>query len=86
MTKNYDRTKQINKLQEKLKKSKSPKSLISNYGYKKYLSLEGESSVTLNKAKHNEDAKWDGLHGIITNNDALTREEILDHYRLFIKK
>jgi hypothetical protein len=37
-----DREKAIEKLRQKLEKSKNPKSLISNYGYKKFLSAVSE--------------------------------------------
>ena len=41
----YDREKAIKKLTEKLKKSKDVKSLISNYGYKKYLNIKSSFVV-----------------------------------------
>lgn len=78
---NQDRLKAIEKLRKKLSKSKSPESLISNYGYKKYLKLEGQSRVVLNEEKLNCDQKWDGLHGVITNAEATDVAEILNHYR-----
>lgn len=77
----HDRNKAIDCLRKKLKKSKNPESLISNYGYKKYLMLHGKSEVTLNEAKILEQAKWDGLHGVITNSRELEAQDILAHYR-----
>jgi len=75
-----DREKAVKKLKEKMSKSKNPSSLISNYGYKKYLKIEGKSKVEINKTKLAEDVAWDGLHGIITNKKDITAEEILDYY------
>ena len=76
----HDREKAISKLQNKMKKCKNPKEYLTNYGSKKYLSLEGESKIKINELKIEEDAKWDGLHGVITNIDWMTPEEIKSQY------
>jgi transposase len=75
-----DREKAIVKLQDKIQKSKSPASLISNYGYKKYLKIKGISKVELNKKKIEQAQIWDGLHGVITNIKDLEFNEIISHY------
>jgi len=75
-----DREKAVKKLKEKIGKSKNPASLISNYGYKKYLEIEGETKVELDKVKLAKSAAWDGLHGIITNKKDITAKEVLDYY------
>jgi transposase len=62
-----DREKALTKLMAKLAKSKKPTELISNYGYKKYLKIEGKTSVSINQDKVVEDELWDGLHGVFTN-------------------
>jgi len=62
-----DREKALTTLQTKLEKSKNPKSLISSYGYKKYLKMEGNVNVRINEEKLEREALWDGLHGIFTN-------------------
>ncbi|MDO9580652.1 MAG: IS1634 family transposase [Bacteroidales bacterium] len=64
-----DRKKAIAKLIAKLDRSKSPKSHLSNHGYRKYLKVEGKSKLSLDEAKIASDAKWDGLHGVVTNSD-----------------
>ena len=76
-----DRIKAVEKLRKKLSKSKNPESLISNYGYKKYLKIEGQSTVVLNEEKLKCNQKWDGLHGVITNAEDIDASEILNHYR-----
>lgn len=76
-----DREKMITKLYEKLNKSKNPKVLLSNYGYKKYIELTGSAKVGINETKLKEDAKWDGLLGVITNVEKLSAEQILANYR-----
>ena len=77
----HDRLKAIQKMQEKLKKSKNPTSLISNYGYKKYIRIEGEAEVIIDEEKLAAGAKWDGFHGVVTNAESLSHEEVLAHYK-----
>ena len=88
----YDREKGIQKLRDRLQKTSSVKSQLSNQGYKKYLQLEQmdtnkdnnkkscDISITLNEDKINEDAAWDGLKGIVTNNENLLNEELIHQY------
>ena len=82
----FERDKAIEKLQKRLKSSKSVKSQLSNNGYKKYLQLQSKDkdscdiSIELNEQKIKEDEKWDGLKGIITNNTSLSDEELIEQY------
>lgn len=78
----YDREKAVEKLKQKLEKSQNPKSLISNYGYKKFLSVEGEMQVEINEDKLLSEAQWDGLHGVFTNvkEKEMDAEVILEQY------
>lgn len=77
-----DRTLAVEKLLKKLEKSKNPISLISNYGYKKYISYEEKGSrVLLNDKKLDEESKWDGLSGLISNNTKLSSKELLGAYK-----
>ncbi|MEA3331564.1 MAG: IS1634 family transposase, partial [Campylobacterota bacterium] len=83
----HDREKAITKLKKRLEDSKSVKSQLSNNGYKKYLQLESSDkntscdlSIALNEDKILEDEAWDGLKGIITNNQALSNEELIHQY------
>ena len=77
-----DREKAIEKLRGKLGKSKNPKSLISNYGYRKFLSVDGEIKVQVDEENLQREAFWDGLHGVITNtkDKDMKSEEVLSHY------
>jgi len=85
-----DREKGIKKLKEKLQKSGSVKSQLSNQGYKKYLQLQGgddgkdndcKLSIVLDEQKIKEDEAWDGLKGLIVNQGSpLSDEEILSQY------
>lgn len=77
-----DRDQAIAKLRKKLAKSNNPKDLLNNYGYKKYLKVDGESTLSVNPDKLAEAQRWDGLHGVITNlPKATTTTTILNQYR-----
>jgi len=89
----FEREKGIAKVKERLQKSSSVKSQLSNAGYKKYIELEKPNStdkendkaacdisLVLNQDKIDEDALWDGLKGIITNNTKLTNKELIHQY------
>jgi transposase len=77
----YDRQKSIEKLQSRLNKhTTDPTQLISNYGYKKYIKITGNTNVEINQEKLKEDALWDGLHGVITNNTEYPAKEVIEQY------
>lgn len=77
----WDREKAIEKLLAKLKKKKtSPADLISNFGYKKFIKVQGEANVEIDESKIEKEKQWDGLHGIITNHPDLTAEQIIHQY------
>ena len=77
-----DREKAIDGLKKKLEKSKNPKSLISSYGYKKYLTVDGDVQIRVNEEKLEREALWDGLHGVFTNvkQEEMDAETILAQY------
>lgn len=55
--------------------------LLSNYGYKKYLKESTPSTFVLDEAKIQEDAKWDGLLGVISNAKDLSPIALIRHYQ-----
>ena len=75
-----DRKKAVEKLKDKLEKSKSVKSNISNNSYRKYLKIEGKSTVSLDEEKIEAQSAWDGLHGVLTNSD-LNPIDVLEKYK-----
>lgn len=77
----HDREKAVAKIMKRLQKSKNPKSLLNNYGYKKYLELKGQSSLQVNTEKIEEEVKWDGLAGVITNQPDWDGATLFQHYR-----
>ena len=77
----HDRQKAIDSLMKKIEKDQSLKGLINNYGYKKYIQMEGESNYSIDKEKIEQDAQWDGLHGMITNIENPEVNTILSQYK-----
>lgn len=77
----HDRNKAIEKLILKLNNNSNATSLISNYGYKKYIEIEGSHTIKMNEKKLEEESKWDGLHGIETNIKDVNIEEAIKNYK-----
>ena len=77
----YDRDIAISKLLKKLEKTKNLESLISNYGYKKFLNLKGDCKIELNEEKIKAEEAWDGLHGVMTNMKDESVSFILSQYK-----
>lgn len=75
----HNREKGLKRLEKKIKSGKLTKSSINNRGYNKYLKVDGELKVSIDKTKFEKDAKWDGLKGYITN-AKLSKDEILQNY------
>jgi len=75
-----DRKKAIEKLKAKLEKNSSVKANISNNSYRKYLKIQGASSIEIDEDKIEADSAWDGLHGVVTNSD-LSPADILEKYK-----
>ncbi|QTY27413.1 IS1634 family transposase [Flavobacterium sp. CS20] len=75
----HNREKGLKRLEKKIRSGKLTKSSINNRGYNKYLKLDGELKVSIDKTKFETDAKWDGLKGYITN-AKLNKNEILENY------
>jgi len=78
-----DRSKAIELLLKKVRKDGSiaAKSLVSNYGYKKYIKISDEDKLRVDESKLAAEKQWDGLHGIITNSQEKKHETILEQYQ-----
>lgn len=74
-----NRQRGLEKLEKKVKSGKLTKQHINNKGYNKYLKIEGQARISVDKEKYEADAKWDGLKGYQTNTD-LTKEEVIEQY------
>lgn len=76
----HNRERGLKKLEKRIRTGKLTKTSINNRGYNKYLKLEGEINVMIDREKFEQDAKWDGLKGYITN-AKLGKDEILENYK-----
>lgn len=76
----YNRERGITKLEKLIKAQKLTKQQINNKGYNKFLKMDGEIKVKLNKEKIKSDAKWDGLKGYVTNSQ-MPKEDVIKQYK-----
>jgi transposase len=75
----HNRKKGLESLEKKVKSGILGKTHINNKGYNKYLKLEGKATIKVDYEKYNDDSKWDGLKGYVTNT-GLTKELIVEKY------
>ena len=75
----HNRERGLQRLEKQLKAGKLTKSNINNRGYNKYLKMDGEIKISIDQDKFNQDEKWDGLKGYLTNT-TLCKEEIIENY------
>jgi len=75
----HNRTKGINRLEKAFKAGTISKDNINKRGYNKFLVISKDVQVTIDKSKIEEDSKWDGLKGYITNTD-LPAAEVYRQY------
>lgn len=76
----YNRDKGIRRLEKAFKQGKLGKEQVNRRGYNKFLEMKGKVSVSINYDKVQQDQKWDGLKGYVTNADK-TADEIYDAYK-----
>ncbi len=76
----HNREKGLRKLRQKVKSGKLTKQSVNNRGYNKFLKLKGKIIIEIDEEKVEEDKKWDGLKGYITNTQ-LTADKIVENYR-----
>ena len=76
----HNRKRGVEKLQKQLKSGKLTKQNINNRGYNKFLELQGEVHLDINQEKIEEDKKWDGLKGYITNT-TLSNDQVIENYK-----
>lgn len=74
-----NRKRGLDKLEKQIASGRLTKANINNRGYNKYLQLQGDVKITINKAKYEQDMHWDGLKGYITNT-ILTKEQVIENY------
>jgi len=76
----HNRKRGLKRLEKRIKSGKLTKSNINNRGYNKFLELEGEISIKINQEKIENDKKWDGLKGYVTNSK-ISKKQIIENYK-----
>jgi hypothetical protein len=76
-----DREQILAKLKKKIGSEGSTKKLVTNRGYLSVTTESGNSKIKVDEEKVAEAAKWDGLHGVITNIEIVNHQESLGLYR-----
>jgi len=75
----YNRDKGIKRLQKAYKTGNITKENINKRGYNKFLEISDNVKVVINQEKIQEDEKWDGLKGYITNT-SLSAKDVYEQY------
>jgi transposase len=75
----YNREKGIKRLQKAYKSGQLTKENINKRGYNKFLEISDNVKVAINQEKINEDGKWDGLKGYMTNTD-MSANDVYEQY------
>ena len=75
-----DRDRALGKLRSRLARSANPKALLGSRGLHRFLRVEGEAELVVDEARVAEQARWDGLHGVMTNLHDMPAGDVLGHY------
>jgi hypothetical protein len=75
-----DREKGIKRLEKRFANGKITKASVNNRGYNRLLTLQGETTVTIDQNKIAEDARLDGLKGYVTNSK-IKDKNVVGNYR-----
>ncbi len=76
----HNRERGLKRLESQIKSGKLTKKNINNRGYNKYLKMEGDVDISIDKEKFNQDQKWDGLKGYVTNCN-IEPQQIIENYK-----
>jgi len=74
-----NRKRGLQRLEKIIASKKITKKQINNRGYNKYLKLRGNLTVEIDYQKYEQDGKWDGLKGYLTNSK-LSAEKVIENY------
>lgn len=76
----YNRTRGVERLQKAYKSGKLTKDQINRRGYNKFLEISKDVEIAINQEKIEEDSKWDGLKGYVTNTN-LAAGDVVGEYK-----
>ena len=75
-----NRQRGLKRLERQINSGRLTKAQINNRGYNKYLKLDGDVKISIDYQRFEEDNKWDGLKGYITNTD-LDKDSVIENYQ-----
>jgi transposase len=75
----HNRERGLTRLEKSLRRGKLTKANINNRGYNKYLKLTGKVNIKIDYEKFNNDQRWDGLKGYVTNT-SLRSKQVIESY------
>ena len=75
----YNRSKGIKRLEKAYARGTLTKENINKRGYNKFLKMDGNLKVTINYDKLEDDSKWDGLKGYLTNTN-ISCQQVYEAY------
>ena len=76
----HNRKRGLERLEKQVKYGKLTKTSINNRGYNKYLKIKDKVEVEIDYEKFEQDKRWDGLKGYVTNTK-LKPKEVIENYR-----
>jgi transposase len=76
----YNREKGVKRLEKAYRSGNIKKENINKRGYNKFLEITHNVKVAISRDKIEQDQKWDGLKGYLTNTE-LPAKEVYDQYR-----
>lgn len=79
----YSRKRGLARLEKQVKAGKLTKFSINSKGYNKYLKLTGEVDIEIDYQKYNNDNKWDGLKGYVTNTKISDKQVLVNYKNLW---
>lgn len=79
-----NREKGVERLQKAYAKGTLTKDKVNKRGYNKFLDISKDITVSINYGKIEEDARWDGLKGYLTNTDMDAKEVIKQYHGLWV--
>ena len=79
----HNRSKGVKRLEKKFHSGRLTKENINRRGYNKFLDMDGETKVELNRERIWLDAQWDGLKGYLTNTDIPTGDIFTAYHNLW---
>ena len=80
----HNREKGVERLKKAYARGTLTKDKVNKRGYNKFLDISKDITVSINYDKIEEDARWDGLKGYITNTDLDAREVINQYHGLWV--